>query len=192
MNPLSLQPGLAHQLLQDGLVGWAGIEVLLRLRHLGGRTTTDATLTLVVACVVAAINLGFRTAHLAATDIGGGWTPVVAGLATLVAGVALRTWAIFTLGRFFKFVVVIQDDHRVITSGPYRHIRHPSYTGGLLALAGTGVALDNWLSVLILLAVPLAAILVRIHVEETRLSDALGTDWDSYARHTCRLIPRIW
>ncbi len=55
-----------------------------------------------------------------------------------------------TLGRLFKFVVVIQDDHRVITSGRYRLLRHPSYTGGLVAFLGAGIALDSWLSIVAL------------------------------------------
>lgn len=124
--------------------------------------------------------------------VGGDWLPVGAGLATLAAGVALRTWSIRTLGRLLAFVVTIQDNHRVVTAGPYRLIRHPSYSGGLLALAGIGVALDNWASLLILLSLPLAAILIRIRVEETALGKALGTEYQAYAHRTCRLIPGLW
>jgi protein-S-isoprenylcysteine O-methyltransferase Ste14 len=89
-------------------------------------------LLLVTATVAAGVNLGFRGAHVHSAVLGGGWAPAAAGLVVLAAGVALRTWAILTLGRLFKFVVVIQDGHRVVASGPYRLLRHPSYTGGLL------------------------------------------------------------
>ncbi len=61
-----------------------------------------------------------RAAHLNATVFGGGWGPVVAAACVLAAGVFLRSWAILTLGRLFKFVVVIQADPRVVASGPYR------------------------------------------------------------------------
>jgi len=192
VTPLVLHTGVAHQLLQAGLLSWASLEVLLRLRNLGGRTAPDVTFAAVVASVVLAINLGFRAAHLPATTFAGGWAAAVAGLTVLVLGVALRTWAILTLGRFFKFVVVIQDGHRVISTGPYRLIRHPSYAGGLLALAGVGIALDSWLSILILTCVPLVAILVRIRVEETKLAAALGHDYETYSRRTRRLIPGLW
>jgi protein-S-isoprenylcysteine O-methyltransferase Ste14 len=192
MNPLAIHPGTAHQLLTAMLIAWAAIEILLRLRNLGGRTRFDWTFGLVIASVAAAVNLGFRTAHLHSAVLGGGWAPVAAGLGVLAAGVALRTWAILTLGRLFKFVVVIQDGHRVVASGPYRRLRHPSYTGGLVAFLGTGIALDNWLSMAVLVLIPLLAILVRIHVEEGELASALGQEYELYASRTRRLVPGLW
>lgn len=192
MNPLAIHPGAAEQLLQGMLIAWAVIEILLRLRHLGGRTAFDWTFGLVVASVAVAINLGFRAAHWQAAVLGGGWAPVAAGLGVLAAGVALRVWAIVTLGRLFKFVVVIQDGHRVVASGPYRLLRHPSYTGALVGFLGVGMALDNWLSVLILVLIPLLAILVRIRVEEAELGRALGQEYRAYAGRTRRLVPGLW
>ena len=117
---------------------------------------------------------------------------MAAGLVVLAAGVALRTWAIVTLGRLFKFVVVIQDGHRVVTSGPYRLLRHPSYTGGLGAFLGAGIALDSWLSILALVFIPLLAVLVRIHLEEAELATAPGPEYTRYASRTHRLVPGLW
>jgi protein-S-isoprenylcysteine O-methyltransferase Ste14 len=191
MDPLAIQPGAA-QLLRTMLIGWVAIEVVLRLRNMGGRTTVDWTFWLVIAAVAAGVNLGFRAAHVHSTVLGGGWAPVAAGLVVLAAGVALRTWAIVTLGRLFKFVVVIQDGHRVVTSGPYRLLRHPSYTGGLAALLGAGIALDSWLSILALVFIPLLAVLVRIHLEEAELATALGPEYTRYASRTHRLVPGLW
>jgi protein-S-isoprenylcysteine O-methyltransferase Ste14 len=192
MNPLAIHPGTAHQLLQAMLIGWAAVEIVLRLRNLGGRTTLDWTFGLVVAAVAVGVNLGFRAAHVQAAVFGGGWAPVAIGLIVLAAGVTLRTWAILTLGRLFKFVVVIQEDHRVVATGPYRLLRHPSYTGALVAFLGVGIALNNWLSMLTLVALPLAAILVRIRVEEAELATALGQEYRSYASRTRRLVPGLW
>ena len=192
MNPLTIHPGAAGQLLQGMLIAWAVIEILLRLRNLGGRTAFDWTFGLVVASVALAINAGFRAAHLPSTVVGGGWAPVAVGLGVLTAGVALRVWAIVTLGRLFKFVVVIQDGHRVVASGPYRLLRHPSYTGALVGFLGAGIALDSWLSVLALVLIPLLAIGVRIHVEEAELARALGEEYRAYARRTRRLVPGLW
>ncbi len=192
MKPLAIRPGDAHLLLQIMLIGWAAIEVVLRLRNMGGRTTFDWTLWLVVAAVAAGINLGFRDAHVHPAVLGGGWAPVAAGLVMLAAGVALRTWEILTLGRLFKFVVVIGDGHRVVAPGPYRLLRHPSYTGGLVAFLGVGITLDSWLSVLAFVFIPLLAVLVRIHVEEVELATALGAEYTRYASRTHRLVPGLW
>jgi protein-S-isoprenylcysteine O-methyltransferase Ste14 len=192
MNPLAIHPGAAHLLLQAALIGWAAIEIVLRLRNMGGRSSFDWTFGLVVVSVAAGVNLGFRAAHVHSTVLGGGWAPVAVGLVVLAAGVALRTWAILTLGRLFKFVVVIQDGHRVVSSGPYRLLRHPSYTGGLVAFLGVGLALDSWLSMLTLVTIPLLAILVRIHVEEAELATALGPEYTRYASRTRRLVPGLW
>jgi len=192
LNPLVFHSGVAHALLQYLLIGWAVIEIVLRLRNLGGRTTFDWTFWLVVISVVAAINLGFMAAHVQPAVFGGGWLPVAAGLSVLAVGIALRTWSILTLGRLFKFVVVIQEDHRVVTTGPYHWLRHPSYTGGLIGFLGAGIALDNWLSVLALAGIPLLAILLRIRVEEAELARALGKDYRAYASQTRRLLPGIW
>lgn len=181
----------AQQIVQACLLCWAGLELLLWLRNRGGDTAPDPTFALVVASVAAGMNLAFRAAREAGTATGSGLA-VAAGVTVLILGVALRTWAILTLGRLFTFVVVIQAEHHVVDSGPYRFVRHPSYTGGLLALTGAGIALGNWLSILAAAGLPLAAILIRIAVEEARLARDLGDDYRSYARRTKRLIPGVW
>jgi hypothetical protein len=81
----------------------------------------------------------------------------------------------------------VQEGHCVIRSGAYRMRRHPSYTGLLAAPLGFGIALDSWLSVIVLVGV-----LIRIYVEESALSSALGESYRQYAAHTRRLIPWVW
>src|ERR1035437_7867507 len=53
--------------------------------------------------------------------------PVVAGIVLMAAGIGLRIWSIATLGRFFQYWIQVQPGHRVVTGGPYRYVRHPSY-----------------------------------------------------------------
>ena len=77
------------------------------------------------------------------------------GVALFAAGLALRWYAIIYLGRFFTVNVSIQDGHRVVDSGPYRHIRHPSYAGVLLALIGYGLCQRNGIAVPVLGALKL-------------------------------------
>jgi protein-S-isoprenylcysteine O-methyltransferase Ste14 len=99
---------------------------------------------------------------------------------------------VLTLGRFFKVTVSIQEGHRVVSSGPYRLLRHPSYTGLLAILLGLGLMLGTWLGLAALIVLPLVGTLIRIRVEEAVLLDALGDEYASYAAATKRLVPGVW
>lgn len=114
------------------------------------------------------------------------------GLPLFFGGIVLRWYSIFYLGRFFTVDVAIAKDHRLIDSGPYRFIRHPSYTGALLAFVGLGLCLGNWLSLLCLTLPVMAAFGWRIGVEERALTEALGENYRSYVRRTKRLIPFVY
>ncbi len=117
---------------------------------------------------------------------------LVVGVVVIWAGLAIRAWAVVVLGSAFRTTVEVDADQRVVTDGPYRWIRHPSYTGLLLIVAGFGLALGNWLSLLICLALPLPAMLWRIQVEETELTRVLGEPYRDYEAGTKRLIPGVW
>lgn len=133
---------------------------------------------------------------LAAHTMGGcrlPWTELVneIGLGSFVFGLALRWYAIFYLGRFFTVDVAIHPDHRVIDTGPYRFMRHPSYTGGLMMVTGFALSIHNWLSFLIIFIPWLAVTLYRIRIEEAALLEGLGQSYREYSRRTKRLIPFI-
>ena len=114
------------------------------------------------------------------------------GVGTFVAGLVLRWMAIIHLGRFFTVDVAIAKDHRLVESGPYRFVRHPAYSGALLAFAGFGICLGNWISLLALI-VPIGwAFLRRIGIEESALTRALREDYAAYARRTRRLVPFVY
>ena len=114
------------------------------------------------------------------------------GLVLFVLGLALRWYAIIYLGRFFTANVAIASDHRVVDTGPYRFVRHPSYTGSLIALAGFCLSFQNWASMLIIFIPCLAVTLWRIHVEEQALVEGLGEPYKNYMRRTRRLVPLIF
>ena len=192
-----------------GLTGlaWGAIELALRLRlmlqpGLRARPRTASasararlrewTFFLVVVSLVGAVALAGWLSRFSWAAMRGGAARAVVAEVLLVSGVALRVWAILTLDRFFTFVVGIADDHEVVRVGPYRFIRHPGYAGALLGMLGIGVGLGNWLSVLALLVIPIAALAVRIRVEEATLVSALGEQYRAYARQTSGLIPGVW
>ena len=79
---------------------------------------------------------------------GGQVWPLVVGLVLILAGIGLRAWSIATLGRFFQYQIRVQSGHHVVTGGPYRYVRHPSYTGIALILIGIALACDDVWSLL--------------------------------------------
>jgi protein-S-isoprenylcysteine O-methyltransferase len=115
-----------------------------------------------------------------------------AGVALFVTGLFLRWWAIITLGRFFTVDVTIEPDHELIERGPFRMVRHPSYTGVLLAFMGFALTLGNWAALLVILLPIGAAFVHRMNVEEDALSRALGPQYTGYMRRTKRLVPFVY
>ena len=112
------------------------------------------------------------------------------GIAVAIFGIVLRGYAVVSLGRFFTTRVMTQPGQTVVERGPYRFIRHPSYTGALLTVLGIVLCQANWLS---LACFPLAlpGFLYRINVEEKALSAALGDAYRDYMRRTKRLVPFV-
>jgi protein-S-isoprenylcysteine O-methyltransferase len=125
-----------------------------------------------------------------------GWPPrdwiTAIGIVAMILGLALRWYSIIYLGRFFTVNVAIAADHKLIDGGPYRRVRHPSYTGALLAFLGLGICMQNWASLLLLMISCLAAFLYRIHVEESALIGAFGDRYRLYMQRTARLIPGVY
>jgi protein-S-isoprenylcysteine O-methyltransferase len=116
----------------------------------------------------------------------------VAGLLVMGLGIAIRSIAIVQLGRYHTPNVAVLADHEVFDRGLYSHVRHPSYLGALIAFCGFGLALGNWLSLLVIMLLALIVYLFRIHEEEAALHAALGTRYAEYCRRTRRLIPGVY
>jgi protein-S-isoprenylcysteine O-methyltransferase len=107
-------------------------------------------------------------------------------------GLAIRWWAIVTLGRFFTVDVTIEKDHELVKRGPFKYVRHPSYTGVLLAFVGWALTLRNWAAILVVLVPIFIAFVRRMSVEEEALRGALGENYAAYMRRTKRLIPGVY
>lgn len=111
------------------------------------------------------------------------------GLVLMAVGMVIRGWAIWELGRQFSFHVAIQPDHQLITRGPYRWFRHPSYTGTLVTLIGLPLALGTWIAAVVAAVLFLLGHSYRIRVEEAALAEAFGPAYDDYRARTWRLFP---
>ena len=107
-----------------------------------------------------------------------------------IAGIALRD-SISYLGRFFTVDVAIAQGHELIESGPYRFIRHPSYTGALLAFLGFALTLGNWLASLCLL-LPITAAFGESMSRNERCTTPWEKMYGDYVRRTKRLLPFIY
>jgi protein-S-isoprenylcysteine O-methyltransferase Ste14 len=114
------------------------------------------------------------------------------GLVLMALGVFVRQWSILTLGRFFTADVRVSARQPVIDSGPYRWVRHPSYTGLIIFSIGFALALTNFISLAILAVVPTIGLIARIHFEERALVASLGEPYSRYAATHKRLIPGVW
>ena len=116
----------------------------------------------------------------------------VVGLVALVSGSLLRRHCWGMLGKHFTGDVKAAADQPVIEQGIYRWVRHPSYTGGMMMYLGTGLALTNWLSTLIITVAGGAAYLYRVRVEEQALQANLGGRYQEYMRRSKRFVPFVF
>jgi protein-S-isoprenylcysteine O-methyltransferase Ste14 len=96
------------------------------------------------------------------------------------------------LGKSFRMTVEVDTGQKVVDTGPYRWVRHPSYSGILLLLAGLGLVYGNWPALGILLVLPAGVLIHRIFVEEAVLTEVIGRAYAVYAARTKRLVPGLW
>ncbi len=113
------------------------------------------------------------------------------GLILFGAGFLLMNWAEATLGKHFSIQVTVQEDHRLVTSGPFRVVRHPRYLGIVLNNSGLALVFRSWLALLLVAALTVV-LLWRIHDEEDLMRHEFGAAWETYARHSWRLIPFLF
>jgi protein-S-isoprenylcysteine O-methyltransferase Ste14 len=192
-NPLELGILVASFLI------WRVIEASLDFRtfkrfHAGARRQDKGSHVALICLIVFGLLLGLllalkvpATAITSAPDIFF-WL----GIVLMYVGIALRLYAIKVLGRYFTTSVAVASEQTVIKAGPYRLIRHPSYTGLLITLLGLGLSLtNNWLSLLVIMGCALPGFAYRIHVEERVLKAHLGRRYQEYMQRTKRLIPFV-
>ena len=176
---------------------WMASEVILglfsRTRRDSAVVRDRGSLVLLWTAIVAGLAVGNVIRFRGLGSMGAPQAPLLcAALVAIVCGLALRWTAILTLGRLFTTTVAVSPGQRIVRTGVYRHVRHPAYTGLLLALLGFGLALQNWLSLLAVVIPVAAALWYRMRVEEKVLVDILGREYVTYCGVTKRLIPGVY
>lgn len=176
---------------------WLGTEIKLARKSRSDRGQYSASeersqrliwITLVTSLVAA---LGFKTFN---------WMPIPIGylprqfiaLALFTAGLGLRYYAVGRLGHLFTMNVAIHREHRLVVDGPYRWLRHPAYTGLLIALIGAGLAMGDFLALLLLTLPAFFAFRFRIMLEEKALHQRFGTAYRDYCKTTWKLLPWLF
>jgi protein-S-isoprenylcysteine O-methyltransferase Ste14 len=199
MQPLFTQNPLFRDVLLAGYVLWAVTEVILGIRQIthlrAGAQLQDKGSRVVVAATVGPgilLCLMLPRAVPAATITSASVFVFWIGIALIYAGLAFRLYAITVLGRYFTPSVMVEASQHVVEDGPYKLIRHPSYTGLLIMFLGFGLSSTNWLSLLALMGCALMGLSYRIHVEERVLQEHLGQQYQEYMQRTKRLIPFVF
>jgi len=175
------------------LVGWAAFEFAFRAPgetstwH-GKATDRGSTRLLVLAYAVAAV----LPALLWRVDFGGLGQAAWAGVALAFAGLILRAWGMRTLGRSYSRTLRTSNDQRLVTTGPYRRVRHPGYLGSMAVWVGASLAFHSWVAAMIVAVLMVLAYGWRISAEERMLAEHFGDEYRSYAARTARLIPGIF
>jgi protein-S-isoprenylcysteine O-methyltransferase Ste14 len=192
MHPYSAAPPLARWLLFASAAVWLVMELQKSTNTRAEATTADkgSRLYIRIAAVVGVVGAIVLTRNISSARV----SPDVAwvGLVLFWCGLALRYWSFRTLGRYFTFTVQTSADQPVITDGPYRFVRHPSYAAILLMVIGVGLFIGSWWAAAWLTASVFCGLLLRIRVEEGALRQELGDRYDTYAASHKRLVPFIW
>ena len=198
MYPLPLSGGSTYAIIFWATYAlWLVLETFASITKRSGnhaRARDRGSLWLIFVFFWVALTLGFSLSFLlpqAAILWNRTWVFFL-GIGLMLAGIAFRWYAMKVLGRFFTFDVAIQVGHTVVDVGPYRYIRHPSYTGALLTQMGLGLALGNWAALFAILACVGIGYAYRIAIEEEVLVSALGEPYREYMRRTRRLIPYLF
>jgi protein-S-isoprenylcysteine O-methyltransferase Ste14 len=196
MQPLSYTNLVFTGVQEISLILWLGIEIALMVRRRAGAGTQRqdrSSWAVLFFMIFAGFALGSLLAHnvLAGTISGPRVLLFWLGIILVYAGIAFRLYAIRVLGRYFTVNVATVADQRVVEEGPYRFIRHPSYTGGLITMLGFALTYTNWLSLLVIIGCALIGYSYRIHVEEQALQEHLGQPYREYMQRTKRLIPYV-
>ncbi|HEY7417825.1 MAG TPA: isoprenylcysteine carboxylmethyltransferase family protein [Ktedonobacteraceae bacterium] len=197
MQPLFTHNSLALGAWGVSLLIWrvmeTGVDIKTFKRFRAGVQRQDKGSHMVLICLtVVGILLGFVLAfRVPATAIPVSGVVFWLGILLMWVGMAFRFYAITVLGAFFTATVAIAAEQSLVEAGPYRLIRHPSYTGILIILLGLGLSLTNWLSLLVIMGCALIGLGYRIRVEEHALQEHLGQQYQEYMQRTKRLIPFV-
>ena len=160
-------------------------------KHAGSKDS--GSMNVLLAATGVALFVSYPIAFVEAWSFPRSWhLPLfTAGLLLIVLGTLLRRYCWRTLGEYFTGDVRVREGQPVIRSGPYRLVRHPSYTAAMMMFIGIGLSLGSWLSLALVTVVAIASYSYRVVIEERALLDTIGEPYGAYMRECKRFIPYI-
>jgi protein-S-isoprenylcysteine O-methyltransferase Ste14 len=179
-------------------LAWCGCEYYARREtwRRGAERRPPGTMdrgTYPAIAVSLAIGIGFAAVAFL-SGIGGyfpEWT-VLVGVPIMTVGLAVRIWALTTLGKFFTMPITLRADHELVRNGPYRWVRHPAYTGGFLTAIGLPIILGTPAGTVVTVLACLTAYVYRIRIEEAVLLSRFGDTYREYSTQTWRMLPGLY
>ncbi|MEU4250708.1 isoprenylcysteine carboxylmethyltransferase family protein [Amycolatopsis sp. NPDC026612] len=194
LAPLGELPDVARAVVVVSVGAFAAGELVQAFRTRRGAQLVDLRAEVVfrVMFLGAILVWPIGRAVVPGAGIGGGAWLFASGIVLGWLGLLLRWWSFAALGEYFTVTVRTAEDQPVVERGPYRVLRHPSYTGLLLTFAGGGLVVANWVSAAGAVAVLLAALSHRLRIEERALGEALGDRYRQFAANRARLVPFVW
>jgi protein-S-isoprenylcysteine O-methyltransferase Ste14 len=177
---------------------WINVAVCIAAACAGGNASTGikedrGNRWVLVVFTALGLLIGYLPAYTARVGFWtlGGDTIRWCGVLLYVVGCWLRLWPVFVLKDRFSGLVAIQAGHRLVTDGPYRLIRHPSYLGVLVLCAGWALLFRSGVGLIITALIGLT-LLGRISAEEALLREHFGAEYEAYRTRTWRLVPGVF
>ena len=177
-------------------IGYAAFEIFMNLRQKRGSSISASgdkgSLRLLYLLIWVGYFLSFSFASAKFGRIYHWNIFFTLGSIVALTGLAIRILALRTLRKYFTYSVARVENHKLITTGLYRYIRHPGYLGQLIIFLGISLSLSNWLSILSMVIPVSVGFLYRIHVEEKFMFEQMGAEYAAYQKRTDKLIPGIY
>jgi protein-S-isoprenylcysteine O-methyltransferase Ste14 len=173
-------------------LGWRRQMSRVSRKHASPADRSSMTILVVLQWIGLALNFILAGVWPAAAIAWHQAAIFVLGIILIPLGVGLRWYSIRMLGEYFTRDVAVSADQPVVERGPYRYLRHPSYTGTFVTMLGVGLATGNWVGLICLLASVFAGHYYRVNVEEQALMRTLGQPYVQYMQRTKRFIPLLF
>jgi len=185
----------------DDMIGpmWVAIFVIWAIsglttkRTVGSGTDARARISLwgVIMGWLILFNQGLRAGVLGQRFVPIGPGVVYTGTALTALGLGFALWARFTIGRNWGRLITVQEDHQLIRKGPYAIVRHPIYSGFMLATFGTALAIGQ-VGGLVATALVVISWGYKSRLEERYMVEHFGAEYEQYRQQVKGLIPGLW